>query len=114
MASKPQGLPANFYSTAETRSEKGVDVQLAAHMLAFAFDNQYDTAILVSNDGDFAPVVAEVIRLNKTVENAEFSGRLPSFLSKCCTSVFGLDKTVLKPRSEERRVGKECKSAWSK
>ena len=44
------------------RTEKGVDVQLAAHMLAFAFDNQYDTAILVSNDGDFAPVVAEVIR----------------------------------------------------
>lgn len=86
---------AHKYSV-KYRTEKGVDVQLAAHMLAFAFDNQYDVAILVSNDGDFAPVVAEVLRLNKKVNNAEFDGRLPSFLSKCCTDVIALNKTFLK------------------
>ncbi len=83
--------------TVEYRTEKGVDVQLAAHMLAHAFDNQYDTAILVSHDGDFAPVVAEVQRLNKRVENAEFPNRLPSFLSGSCSGTLTLDEALLKP-----------------
>ena len=79
------------------QKEKGVDVQIACHMLAFAFDNQYDTAILVSQDGDFAPVVGELLRLNKRVENAEFPHRLPSFLSKSCSDVIRLDATFLQP-----------------
>ena len=81
----------------EYQTEKGVDVQLAAHMLAHAFDNQYDTAILVSNDGDFAPVVAEVQRLNKRVENAEFPHRLPSYLSGSCSGTTSLEPAFLKP-----------------
>src|SRR3989304_4940774 len=79
------------------QTEKGVDVQLASHMLSFAFDNQYDTAVLVSNDGDFAPVVAEVLRLHKNVENAEFPLRLPSYLSKQCSSLIRLDGSYLGP-----------------
>lgn len=79
------------------QTEKGVDIQLASHMLSFAFDNQYDTAVLVTNDGDFAPVVAEVLRLNKKVENAEFSFRLPSYLSKQCSNVISLDQNYLGP-----------------
>ena len=81
----------------EYQTEKGVDVQLAAHMFAHAFDNQYDTSILVSNDGDFAPVVAEIRRLNKGVENAEFPNRLPSFLSKSCSDTITLSGIFLKP-----------------
>jgi len=79
------------------QTEKGVDVQIASHLLTFAFDNQYDTAILVSHDGDFAPVVAEVLRLNKRVENAEFPHRLPGYLSKQCSDVLILDADFLKP-----------------
>jgi uncharacterized LabA/DUF88 family protein len=79
------------------QKEKGVDVQISSHMLTFAFDNQYDTAILVSQDGDFAPVVREVLRLNKRVENAEFPHRLPSFLSKSCSRVIRLDASFLQP-----------------
>lgn len=78
------------------RTEKGVDVQIAAHMLVHAFDNQYDTAVLVSQDGDFAPVVAEIRRLGKSVENAEFPNRLPSYLSKSCSGVIQLDAAFLK------------------
>lgn len=79
------------------QTEKGVDVQISSHMLTFAFDNQYDTAILVSQDGDFAPVIAEVLRLNRRAENAEFPHRLPSYLSKQCTSVIRLDAAFLQP-----------------
>ena len=83
--------------TVKYQTEKGVDVQIASHMLTFAFDNQYDTAILVSEDGDFAPVVAEVLRLNKQVENAAFPRRLPSFLSGRCSRVIRLDDAFLQP-----------------
>lgn len=77
------------------QTEKGVDVQIASHMLSFAFDNQYDTAILGSNDGDFAPVVAEILRLHKGVENAEFVNRLPSHLSSQCSTVTPLGAAYL-------------------
>jgi len=83
--------------TVAYQAEKGVDVKLAVDMLAMAFDNQYDTAILVSNDGDFAPAVAEVRRLHKAVQNADFVPRLPSHLSKSCNSTILLDEKFLKP-----------------
>ncbi|MCL0078479.1 NYN domain-containing protein [Dehalococcoidia bacterium] len=77
------------------RIEKGVDVELAVHMLASAFDDQFDTAILVSQDGDFVPAVAEVRRLRKAVENADFTQRLPSYLSKQCSKTIPLTSDLL-------------------
>jgi uncharacterized LabA/DUF88 family protein len=77
--------------------EKGVDVQLAVQMLSAASDNQYDTAIIVSNDGDFAEVVKEVRRLRKNVENAEFPNRLPSYLSRQCSKIIELSKDFIEP-----------------
>ena len=81
----------------EYQIEKGVDVQLAVHMLAAAYDNLFDIAILVSNDGDFAPAVVEVQRLRKRVENADFPNRLPSFLSRQCNSTIRLTREFLEP-----------------
>lgn len=50
--------------------EKGVDVTLAVDMLRGAQRDNYDTAILVSGDGDFSHVVEAVKELGKHVENA--------------------------------------------
>lgn len=55
--------------------EKGVDVNIAVDMLKLAFRSEYDTAILVSGDGDFASVVTEVRNLGKKVECAYVSKR---------------------------------------
>jgi uncharacterized LabA/DUF88 family protein len=79
------------------QTEKGVDIQLAVQMLSSAFDNQYDTAIIVSNDGDFAEAVKEVRRLRKSVENAEFPNRLPSYLSRQCSKIIKLSKDFMEP-----------------
>lgn len=79
------------------RTEKGVDVYLASHMLVMAFDNQYDTAILVSGDGDFAGAVEEIIRLGKQVENADFVSPVPTFLSQRCTRKIELTAEFLEP-----------------
>jgi uncharacterized LabA/DUF88 family protein len=50
--------------------EKGVDVQIAVDILSMAVKNLYDTAILVSGDGDFASVIEAVKDLGKHVEVA--------------------------------------------
>ncbi len=52
--------------------EKGVDIAIAVDMLSMAFINAYDTAILVSSDGDFAKAIRAVCDLGKHVEAACF------------------------------------------
>jgi uncharacterized LabA/DUF88 family protein len=52
--------------------EKGVDIDLAVDMLTGAFEDRYDTAILVSSDGDFKPVVQAIQRRGKRVEYVFF------------------------------------------
>lgn len=48
--------------------EKGTDVALATHLLADAFRNDYETAIVISNDSDLVPTIQIVTReLGKTV-----------------------------------------------
>lgn len=79
-------------------TEKAVDVKIASHMLVYAFDNAYDTGILVSEDGDFVPVVEEIKRLNKRVENVYFPTDPmwgPSFLSQKCDKFIPLTKEYL-------------------
>jgi len=57
---------------AEKPFEKGVDILIATDMLTNALRDCYDTAILVSGDGDFAPVLEEITRAGKQIENAVF------------------------------------------
>ena len=48
--------------------QKGVDVLISVEMLAHAFLDNYDVAILVSGDGDLAEVVSRIRDLGKVVE----------------------------------------------
>jgi uncharacterized LabA/DUF88 family protein len=64
--------------------EKGVDVALAVHMVTFAYDDLYDTAILVSDDGDFVTAVEEVRRLRKKVINATLPQNRKHVLARSC------------------------------
>ncbi|MCK4647505.1 NYN domain-containing protein [Candidatus Pacearchaeota archaeon] len=52
---------------------KGDDINLALDMLNEAWKNKYDKAILISGDGDFAPLVKYVKNKNKKVEVISFS-----------------------------------------
>ena len=58
----------------ERMREKGIDVKLATDLLVGAFDNKYDTAIIVSSDSDLVPAIDWVRnRMNKKVEYIGFS-----------------------------------------
>ena len=54
--------------TIEVFEEKRTDVNIASHLLMDAFENRYDTALVVSNDSDLAtPIEMVVDRLGKRV-----------------------------------------------
>ncbi len=57
-----------------TQIEKGVDIMLGTDLLYFAWNNFYDTAILVSGDADFAYALQAVKNMGKHVEVAYFEG----------------------------------------
>ena len=76
--------------------EKGVDVLLTTDMLTHAFQNDYDTAILVSGDGDFAEVVSAVTRQGRKVKNAAFKSARSGALVKVSHTFIELTAAYVK------------------
>ena len=58
--------------------EKGVDVHIAVDLVKGAYEDRYDTAVLVSSDTDLIPAVHAVRGKQKQVEYIGFAHR-PSF-----------------------------------
>ncbi len=80
--------------------EKGVDVRLAIDMLKLAWADAYDTAILVSHDGDFADAVLAVKEMGKHVECAGFTNpnarnKIADRLLQVADNVIALDGDYL-------------------
>ena len=76
--------------------EKGTDVFLAIDMLNLAYKNSYDTAILVSGDGDFVEVIEIIQGMGKQVENWAFHGRKSDNLLKVCDNFRYIDENIIK------------------
>ena len=55
------------------RHEKGVDVHIAVDILVGAYEDLYDTAILVSSDTYLIPALAKARQMKKKVEYIGFS-----------------------------------------
>lgn len=65
--------------------EKNLDTQMATDLVAKGALNEYDTAIVVSNDGDFvSPVEMVKSTFKKRVEVGFFKGRLSMNLRRVC------------------------------
>lgn len=52
--------------------EKGIDVAIAVESLSLAYENAYDTVLLISGDGDYVALVEAIKRKGKCVECAMF------------------------------------------
>lgn len=55
-----------------TLVEKGIDVAIAVETLTLAYEDAYDTALIVSGDGDYVELVEALKRKGKHVEVAMF------------------------------------------
>lgn len=58
--------------------EKGVDVLMAVDLISGAYENEFDTAILVSSDTDLIPALKKVRKLGKKIIYVGF-GHKPSY-----------------------------------
>lgn len=64
--------------------EKNLDTQISTDMVAMAALNEYDVAILVSNDGDYKSAIENTKRFNKKIENLFFRGSLSMAIDGKC------------------------------
>lgn len=55
--------------------EKGTDINLGAHVITKAFLNAYDTAIIVSGDSDYIPVLQILNTIGKTTVSVGVQGQ---------------------------------------
>ena len=77
--------------------EKNVDTQISSDMVAHAALGQYDTAILVSNDGDYLSAITNTKKLGKRVELLFFRGYLSGALRRSCDLTRRARKTYFEP-----------------
>ena len=70
-----------------TYEAKEDDIHLAVDMVKLAYNDAYDTAILVSSDGDFVPAVQAVIERGKIVENIGFENKFSYHLQQTCDRI---------------------------
>jgi uncharacterized protein (TIGR00288 family) len=61
--------------------EKKVDIQIAIDIVSLAYENAYDTAVLISGDGDFVPIIRKIRELGKNVEIWAFKYSLAKAIS---------------------------------
>ncbi|OIO42000.1 hypothetical protein AUJ62_01605 [Candidatus Pacearchaeota archaeon CG1_02_32_21] len=60
------------------------DIHLTVDMVKLAYNNAYDTAILISSDGDFVPAVLAVKEIGKNIENIGFENKFSYHLKQIC------------------------------
>ncbi|MBA7590407.1 hypothetical protein ES708_32527 [subsurface metagenome] len=65
------------YGEYQSYQEKGCDTAITADVVYLAAKNEYDVAIIVASDGDYAPAAKTVASLDKPVELVYFPGRKP-------------------------------------
>ena len=71
------------------------DIHMAVDMIEGVCDNKFDTAILVSGDGDFVPAVNSVKKRGKQVENVYFKNSSSRNLKELCDKSVELTKERL-------------------
>ncbi|MFW9938017.1 MAG: NYN domain-containing protein [Candidatus Thorarchaeota archaeon] len=78
--------------------EKKIDIQIAVDIISLAYENKFDTAVLVSGDGDFVPIVERLKDLNKNVELWAFRYSLANALKQVIEqeNIFYLDDVLSK------------------
>ena len=74
---------------------KGDDIHLATDMISLAYEDAYDTAIIVTGDGDFVPAIKKVQKLGKKAENAFFKVSSSNYLKQVCNKSIELDRFLL-------------------
>jgi uncharacterized LabA/DUF88 family protein len=101
-------------------NEKMTDVNIAVELLADAFQNQYDTALLISADSDLTPPIKRVKRLfpKKRITIAFPPNRSSKELKKVASAYFTIGREIIAKSMFPPEVKKQdgfvlkCPGSW--
>lgn len=68
--------PIVFKRSSDTRQSKGVDIQMTVDILSHVYKNNVEAIYIMTGDGDFLPIIEEVLRQGKQVYLSAFSSGL--------------------------------------
>ncbi|MBI2040627.1 MAG: NYN domain-containing protein [DPANN group archaeon] len=74
-------------SKIRTYKDKGVDLKMAIDMLSHAASKNFDTAIIVTGDGDFVEAVSAIKKFGLHVEHVYFKDRSQALQQSCDKSI---------------------------
>jgi uncharacterized LabA/DUF88 family protein len=86
-----QIVPKVFSKSKQNNRTKSVDINLTIDVLRFAQSETIDGIILISGDGDYLPLVQEVMRTGKQIYVGALSSGLRSELTYSADGFFNLD-----------------------
>jgi len=86
-----QIVPIVFKKPSKSQKTRNVDIQIVIDIMRFAFTDEIDRVYLASGDGDYLPLIEEVMRRGKQVELLAFSSGLNAALPYAVDSFFNLD-----------------------
>ncbi len=87
-----QIVPIVFKKPARSKKTRSVDIQIVIDIMRFAFTDEIERVYLASGDGDYVPLIDEVMRRGKQVEVLAFSSGLNSVIPYSVDRYFNLDK----------------------
>jgi len=108
-----QIVPVVFKKQAKNHKSRQVDISITIDMMRFAHNPSIDLLVLASGDGDYLPLVQEVMRYGKEVYVGAFSSGLAADLCHSVDEFFNLNKLFfVEPVAKD--VNKPAKSAKGK
>lgn len=93
----PNNLKPCVYKKPKGSHGKGVDIKMTVEILSNVYKNNVDAVLLISGDGDYVPIIKEVIRQGKIAYVASFSEGLNRNLLNYADKYFSLDEVFFKP-----------------
>lgn len=91
-----QIVPMVFKKLSNTRKSRQVDINIAIDMMRFAYQQSIDLLYLVSGDGDYLPLISEVMHNGKELYVAALSSGLKSELRDSVDDFHDLDNVLFK------------------
>ena len=90
--------PCVFKKNSKAKSGKGVDIKLCVDVLTHVYHGNTDAILLLSGDGDYEPLLSEVLRNGVQVYVSAFSDGLNPRLVRLADRTYELDGTTWKER----------------
>ena len=92
--------PVVFKKPSKSQKTRNIDVQIVIDVMRFAFTDEIDRVYLASGDGDYLPLIQEVMRCGKQVDLLAFSSGLNNALPYSVDNFFNLDPVFFRGESD--------------